>query len=251
MQQKIKVLIADPCGDYRRLVTQQINRAPDLELTGSTENGSEALRIALETKPDVLVCDIQLTHLGGISMIHCLQAQQVDVSAILVSNFRADSRCAEILALGIYCILLKPFNTETLLEVIRSVSGRGDEEPVHCKPALERAVTEILVETGIPPHLKGFRYLREAVVRTVSDTSHCWAMAKSCYPILARKFNTVPARVERAMRHAIEVSWEYSDRNTLRKLFGDTTSKHNKVPTNSEWIISIAECVTKQLEHTD
>ena len=247
MKQKVKVLIADPCADYRRFVTQQINDAPDLELVGDTENGHEALCIARETAPDVIVSDIQLTCLDGIGMIRRLRKQQVEAASILVSSFRADSISSEVLALGVYCVLLKPFNTETLMEVIRSVGKRG-EVSAHCESDLENAVTEVLYKTGMPPHMMGHRYLKEAIVRAVGDKTICRAMATLCYPMLARKFNTTSARMERAMRHAIEVSWEHSERDTLRKLFGDNAYKRDNAPTNSQWIEAIAKIVNHKLK---
>jgi len=250
MEQKIKVLIADPCADYRRLVTWHINDAPDLELVGDTGSGSEALQIIWETEPDVIVWDIQLAHLDGISMMHHLRKQQVDVSGVLVSSFRSNSLSAEVFALGVYCILLKPFNIETLLEIIRSVSGKA-EESAPCDPDLERTVTETLHKVSMPPHLKGYQYLRDAIAQMVMDQTICHAMMERCYSPLARKFNTVPARIERAIRHAIEISWKHSGGGVLRKLFGDTASKQDKTPTNCEWMVAVADYVVGQMEYVE
>ena len=247
MEQKVKVLIADPCAGYRRLVAWQINHAPDLELVGDTDNGHEALRIVREAMPNVVVSDIQLACLDGIGMIRQLREQQVEAVSILVSSFRTDNISEETAALGVYAVLLKPFNTETLMEVIRSVKGQV-ENPSHCAPGLECAVTEMLYKTGMPPHMKGHRYLREAIVQAVGDKTICRALTKLCYPMLARKFNTTPSRVERAMRHAIEVSWEGGNRDVLQDVF---VAKPGKTPTNSEWIATLANRVNKQIEDSD
>lgn len=247
MEQKVKVLIADPCAGYRRLVAWQINHAPDLELVGDTDNGHEALRIALETMPDVVVSDIQLACLDGIGMIRRLREQQVEAATILVFSFRADNISEETTALGVYAVLLKPFNTETLMEVIRSVKGQV-ENPSHRVPGLECAVTEMLYKIGMPPHMKGHGYLREAIVQAVGDKTICRALTKLCYPVLARKFNTTPSRVERAMRHAIEVSWEGGRRDVLQDV---SVAKPGKTPTNSEWIATFANRVSRQMDDKD
>jgi len=250
VEQKVKVLIADPCADYRRLVAWQINDASDLELVGDTGSGSDAIHIAQEAKPDVVVLDICLAHLDGISVMRSLRKQRIGIPCILVSSFQRNSVFAEAFALGARSILLKPFSAETLMESVRSVKT-PIEDCVRSPPGLEGAITKILAETGIPPHLKGYRYLKEAIVRTVSDRNICHAMTKLCYPLLARKFDTTSSRVERAMRHAIGLSWKCNDWNALRKLFGNAASKHDKTPTNSEWIATIADRVIEQLENTD
>ena len=250
MEQKMKVLIADPCAGYRRLVAWRIHAAPDLELAGATESGAEALLIAWDTNPDVIVLDVRLEHLDGISVMHRLREQQSAASCIMVSSSYADNVFLKAAALGVRSILLKPFSTETLMENIRSM--KNPVEDCACRtPGLEKIVTETLNETGIPPYMKGHRYLREAIIRTVGDGTVCRAMTELCYPALAKQFNTTPSSVERAMRHAIEATWEYCDRDSLWKIFGDTAPIRDKTPTNREWIATLANHVTKQMDDKD
>ncbi|MCL2827429.1 MAG: sporulation transcription factor Spo0A [Oscillospiraceae bacterium] len=253
MERKVKVLIADPSDEYRGMVARQFQDELDLELVGSTSDGREVLRIAQERKPDVIVLDILLTGLDGLDVIRHLRDTGVKASYIMVSSFYKDSVVSEAATMGVSYFMLKPFNVETLLEKVRSVTAQGagwasgvSQSTPHRGQSLESVVTEVIHEIGVPAHIKGYQYLREAIILTVNDMEVINAVTKVLYPEVARKFSTTPSRVERAIRHAIEVAWDRGDLEILQKFFGYTVSNIKGKPTNSEFIAMIADRLSLQ-----
>ena len=253
MDKKIKVLLADPSDDYRGMVSTQFQNELDLELIGSTADGLQVLRLAQEKRPDVIVLDILLANLDGIDVMRRLGEMGVNTSYIVASSFYRDSVISEAAAVGASYFMLKPFNAGTLMEKIRGVSGKTGLKtgPVHEIPSrqeqsLESIVTEVIHEIGVPAHIKGYKYLREAIILTVKDMEVINAVTKILYPEVAKKFNTTPSRVERAIRHAIEVAWDRGDLEVLQKFFGYTVSNIKGKPTNSEFIAMIADRLSLQ-----
>jgi len=254
METKIKVLVADPSDDYRNMVASQFRDELDLELVGSTADGLEALRLAKEKRPDVIILEILLANLDGMDVLRRLGESQGKAACIMVSSFYRDSVISEAAGLGASYFMLKPFNVGTLMEKIRNVSGRTSREVVPSGTAisprqeqsLETVVTEVIHEIGVPAHIKGYKYLREAIMLTVRDMEIINAVTKVLYPAVAGKFNTTPSRVERAIRHAIEVAWDRGDLEVLQKFFGYTVSNIKGKPTNSEFIAMIADRLSLQ-----
>ena len=255
MDTKIKVLVADPSDDYRGIVAGQLKKELDLELVGSTGDGLEVLRLAREKRPDVIISDILLANLDGMDVMRRLGEMGVKTPCIMVSSFHRDSIVAEAASLGASYFMLKPFNLGTLMEKVRSVSGKVVREPyalalsqmpVRQEQSLETVVTEVIHEIGVPAHIKGYKYLREAIILTVCDMEIINAVTKVLYPEVAKKFNTTPSRVERAIRHAIEVAWDRGDLEVLQKFFGYTVSNIKGKPTNSEFIAMIADRLNLQ-----
>jgi len=258
MDTKIKVLVADPSDDYRGMVSRQLGSEPDLELVGSTGDGAEALRLAQERRPDVIILDILLSNLDGMDVVRRLGEAGSKASSIMVSSFYRDSVIAEAGGLGVSYFMLKPFNLGTLMEKVRGVSARAVQQPgalpqvpARQEQSLEHIVTEVIHEIGVPAHIKGYKYLREAIIRTVCDMEIINAVTKVLYPEVAKKFNTTPSRVERAIRHAIEVAWDRGDLEVLQKYFGYTVSNIKGKPTNSEFIAMIADRLSLQRKNAE
>ena len=256
MDTKIKVLVADPSDDYRAMVTGQLKTEPDTELVGSTGDGLEALRLAQECRPDVVILDILLANLDGMDVMRRLGEKGVRTACIMVSSFHRDSIVAEAAGLGVSYFMLKPFNLGTLMEKVRQVSGKSVQSfgavtqiPARQEQSLEGVVTEVIHEIGVPAHIKGYKYLREAIMLTVCDMEIINAVTKVLYPEVAKRFSTTPSRVERAIRHAIEVAWDRGDLEVLQKFFGYTVSNIKGKPTNSEFIAMIADRLSLQRKH--
>ena len=254
METKMRVLIADPGEDYRRLLAEVIDAEGDMEVVGSTGDGAEALALVRSLQPDLLLMDLVLPNLDGLSLLEKLQ-QTEDMPAVLVAsgffNDRAVSSCSR---LGIHYFLPKPCDIPALLSHMRQVvtdsrnitpisQGLSLSAPVR-EPSLEAVVTEVIHEIGVPAHIKGYQYLREAIILTVHDMDAINAVTKVLYPAVAKKFSTTPSRVERAIRHAIEVAWDRGDLETLQKYFGYTVNSIKGKPTNSEFIAMIADSLT-------
>ena len=222
-----------------------------MEIVGAAADGAEALALLEREKPDVLLLDLVLPRVDGMEVLRRMGETGASPVTMIVSAFynqRMISRCAE---LGAYYFIPKPCDVAALTEQIRR-SIR--DEPLLRLPAvtetrpgepdLETTVTEVIHEIGVPAHIKGYQYLREAIILTIGDMEVINAVTKVLYPAVAKKYGTTPSRVERAIRHAIEVAWDRGDLETLQKFFGYTVSNIKGKPTNSEFIAMIADCLS-------
>lgn len=251
MVTKTRILIADSNEDFRKLMTQLINDEEDMEVIGQAEDGMEALTLSAETKPDVLVTELVLTKLDGMSVVQRMPETGAAPRVIVVSGFWNDRVVSECSELGVSYFIPKPFDPSALLQRIRLTRAASQPQPVRPsspaarpEPSLEAVVTDIIHEIGVPAHIKGYQYLREAIILTINDMDVINSVTKVLYPAVAKKFGTTPSRVERAIRHAIEVAWDRGDLETLQKFFGYTVSNIKGKPTNSEFIAMIADCLS-------
>ena len=251
MEGKLKVFIADGNEEFRLAMAEIIENEGDMEVAGAAGNGAEALELIGKLKPDVLLTDIVLQNIDGIELLRRLPETGVNLGTIVVSGFvneRVVSQCSK---LGAYYFMPKPCDTPVLLARIREVNGFSHNAvnmltvssapAVKQEPSLEAVVTDIIHEIGVPAHIKGYQYLREAIILTVENMDIINSVTKVLYPEVAHKFSTTPSRVERAIRHAIEVAWDRGDIETLQRFFGYTVSNIKGKPTNSEFIAMIAD----------
>ena len=253
METKIRILIADANPDFSSLVSDLISEEGDMEVVGSADNGADALALTGELKPDVLLLDLVLSKLDGLELLRRLGDGEQKPHVIVLSGFVNSKVVGECSALGADYFISKPCDPSALLIRIRQLCGAGQSESAlpgyelsasRCSPAdagLESVVTDIIHEIGVPAHIKGYQYLREAIILTIRDMDMINAVTKVLYPEVARKFATTPSRVERAIRHAIEVAWDRGDIEVLQKFFGYTVSNIKGKPTNSEFIAMIAD----------
>ena len=244
METKTRILIADTNEDFRRLMTEVIRNEEDMELVGCVTDGVDALALTAEHRPDVLMLDLILAKLDGLEVLRRLPDTGSGTKALVVSGFFNDKIVSECAMLGASYFVTKPCDIITLLDRIRQI--RAESCPVQASPRqgdaeLESEVTEIIHEIGVPAHIKGYQYLREAIILTINDMDIINAVTKVLYPEVAKKFNTTPSRVERAIRHAIEVAWDRGDIEVLQRFFGYTVSNIKGKPTNSEFIAMIAD----------
>lgn len=251
--EKIKVLIADPGEDFRSLLEAKLSAEEDIEVVGTASDGVKALELIAKLRPDVLLLDIVLPQLDGLGVMQRLPEAGASPAVLVVSAFCTDqlvSKCAD---LGAHYFIPKPCDIQALsIRIRQSVSGARDMVPAAAPASaalkqaqnLEAVVTDIIHEIGVPAHIKGYQYLREAIILTINDMDVINAVTKVLYPAVAKKFGTTPSRVERAIRHAIEVAWDRGDLETLQKFFGYTVSNIKGKPTNSEFIAMIADCLS-------
>ncbi len=248
METKTRVLIADIDEDFRRLLADILSQEEDMECIGGTDNGVDALAITAEQKPDVIVMDLVLLKLDGIEVLSRLPEACADTKAIVVTNLYRGEIVRQCTSLGAAYFMPEPCDVNLLLDRVRQISSFHQEMPA-VQPRtndanLEALVTEIIHEIGVPAHIKGYQYLREAIILTINDMDIINAVTKVLYPEVAKKFGTTPSRVERAIRHAIEVAWDRGDIEVLQKFFGYTVSNIKGKPTNSEFIAMIADCLS-------
>ena len=257
METKIRILLADANPEFAALLADTLAAERDMELIGAAADGPEALNQLRSLKPDLLLLDLVLPKLDGLEVLRRLPETGCKCPVIVLSGFMNSQVVADCAALGAAYFMPKPCDTAALLERVRQIGGAGSEdaalEGIDCRPAaqaqrleadLEALVTEIIHEIGVPAHIKGYQYLREAIILTIKDMDIINAVTKVLYPEVAKRFSTTPSRVERAIRHAIEVAWDRGDIEVLQKYFGYTVSNIKGKPTNSEFIAMIADSLT-------
>ena len=248
MEGRIRVLAADGNEEFRRTLVQTLSMQEDMECVGEATDGPGALEKCREGNVDVLVMELVLPRLDGLGLLRRLQELEDSPTVLVVTGFVTAQVVRESAEQGAAYFLSKPCDMDELLLHIRQLSRKRSstvrrlpEEPDEDSAELESRITEILHEIGVPAHIKGYQYLREAIMLTVEDMDVINAVTKVLYPEVARKFGTTPSRVERAIRHAIEVAWDRGDVETLQRFFGYTVSGIKGKPTNSVFIAMIAD----------
>lgn len=254
MEAKIRILVADANEDYRFTLGKAIESDSRFELVGSAADGIEALALIAENQPGVVLMDIVLAKLDGIGVLRKLPETGADAKIIIVSGFFNDEIVSECSALGVNYFVPKPCELSALLDraagaasgpqLVSGADAFGSAAYSRREQNLEAVVTDVIHEIGVPAHIKGYQYLREAIILTINDMDVINAVTKVLYPEVAKKFGTTPSRVERAIRHAIEVAWDRGDLETLQRFFGYTVSNVKGKPTNSEFIAMIADCLS-------
>ncbi|MBQ9980032.1 MAG: sporulation transcription factor Spo0A [Oscillospiraceae bacterium] len=253
MENKIKVLMADISEELTGPVASALSSAPDIEFLGIVSDGGTAKERVLAEKPDILLLDLVLGGMDGLWLMNSLNGEITSGKPqyFVLSSFVNERTTAQAAALGAYDFAIKPTDPDTLLEkmrgCIRTVRAETGFRSAFGSKSIQARVTEVIHEIGVPAHIKGYQYLREAIICAIEDMEVINAITKVLYPKVAKTFNTTPSRVERAIRHAIEVAWDRGDIETLQKYFGYTVSNSKGKPTNSEFIALISDRLLLQM----
>lgn len=254
--EKIRVCLTDDNHELVKLVEEYLGEMDDIEVVGTAYNGQDCLQLIKETSPDVLILDIIMPHLDGLGVLE--QIRQSDEypspNVIMLTAFGQEDVTKKAVALGASYFVLKPFDMESLVNNIRQVYGkttpvfkvnRPNQSGFTSAPKkhknLDASITSIIHEIGVPAHIKGYMYLREAISMVYNDIELLGSITKVLYPDIAKKFKTTSSRVERAIRHAIEVAWSRGNIDSISSLFGYTVSMSKAKPTNSEFIAMVAD----------
>ena len=245
-----RILVADDNREFCDLLAQYIQSQPDFRLVGTAQNGRQVLELAQSESPDVIVLDIIMPHLDGLGVLEQLNALglQRRPKVIMLTAFGQESIAQRVVALGADYYILKPFDLAVLAKRIRQIaSGQPVRPPQQEARSLDVEVTEVLHEIGIPAHIKGYLYLREAICLVVGRVELLGGVTKELYPTIAKRYQTTPSRVERAIRHAIEVAWNRGNVDVIHSLFGHTINSDRGKPTNSEFIAMVADKLRMEL----
>ena len=263
---KISVLIADDNKEFCSILNDYLLNQRDIIVTGIAKDGREALDQIVAKKPDLVILDIIMPHLDGLGVLEKLNTMNLEKTPriIILSAVGQDKITQQAITLGADYYTVKPFDMEVFTKRIREMfnstpvqsekiaTGRVSfptqtpafssltQEP-KSPVDLETEITNIIHEIGVPAHIKGYMYLREAITMVVNDMELLSAVTKELYPSIAKKYNTTASRVERAIRHAIEVAWGRGQIEAINKLFGYTVHNDKGKPTNSEFIAIIAD----------
>lgn len=251
MEYSTKILIADESPAARTLLREGLLREGYRQVEEAS-NGEDAFILINRIHPQVVILDVWLSKLDGIGILrNCKNlnwGQDKKPIFIMVSSVANQNLFIQANEAGADLCLLKPVSVESVCEHIRSLlSGKPQEIAVAAMqsaektPDIESQVTQIIHQIGVPAHIKGYQYLRTAILLTVNDSDIINSVTKVLYPSVAKKYATTTSRVERAIRHAIEVAWDRGDVDTLNSYFGYTIQNNRGKPTNSEFIAMIAD----------
>lgn len=248
--EKIKVLVVDDDEKYAKQLVEFIRTQDDLEAVGYALDGEEACAMAEETEPDAMVLDIILPKLDGIGVLRRIATSGGDTDMkVMVNSATSLSGLYDMASrYGASYFMIKPQSDSGVCDAIRDMCGM---ERVHRAEAvkgikgeeydLETIVTEYIHELGVPAHIKGYHYLRTAIMMVVKDVDLLNYITKELYPEIAKAYQTTSSRVERAIRHSIEVAWTRGKPQTMNEVFGYTINTGKGKPTNSEFIAMIAD----------
>ena len=255
LENEIRILIADSSPEFRSILKDSIGMENGMTVVGETSNGLEVQTLVEKKNPDILLMDVVLSGLDGLGVLKQLSQKRADKkpAVIILSYFLNEHTISEASDLGAKYFMLKPFDMTSLIEKIRGFCVSSKPNAIEKgrlvrNVNLETMVTNIIHEIGVPAHIKGYLYLREAIILAVKDMEIINAVTKVLYPTIAKTFNTTASRVEGAIRHAIEVAWDRGDIETLQSFFGYTVSNTKGKPTNSEFVAMIADRLQLQLK---
>ncbi len=264
LAKKIQVVIADDNREFGDILCEYLNNQDDIEVVGVARDGLEAYELITTRMPDIAVLDIIMPHLDGLGVLEKINSTQLPRRPlfIILSAVGQDKITQRALALGAEYYVVKPFDMDVLVSRIRQLKDinqgviiksdyASDIRPIHhvsTPKNVEAEVTSIMHEIGVPAHIKGYQYLRDAIMMVIKDLDVINSITKQLYPTIAREYNTTPSRVERAIRHAIEVAWSRGQIDTIDSLFGYTVSLGKGKPTNSEFIAMVADKLRLELK---
>ena len=253
---QIRVLITDDNDEIRAALREHLEAQDDITVVGECRNGVEALQFLQENSVDVMLLDIIMPQMDGYGVLE--QLQRVSPGSrpqvIVVTALGRDDFIARAIRLGVQYYMVKPVELRVLCERIRDAARQGNQQfedvalPVASVRTLDDKLSNIFLNLGIPAHIKGYQFLREAIKLVIEDPDRINRITKELYPAIARRFNTSSSKVERAIRHAIEVAWSRGRIDTLNRAFGCRVALPDEKPTNGEFIALVADKLS--MEHS-
>lgn len=248
MNDQMKVIVADDNADFCELLRQHLTEKENIQVVGTASDGFELIAMTSEKQPDVIITDALLPRKDGLAAIRAIDQLQLKKrpAFFVVSSFSSDSMVNEAMNMAVSYFTVKPCDLQDLAARVSQhnvVEGKfaPPQKAIDKDLDIEMRVTQIIHDIGVPAHIKGYQYLRESIIMTVNDMEIINAITKVLYPTVAKRYKTTSSRVERAIRHAIEVAWDRGNVETLNSFFGYTVSNVKGKPTNSEFISMIAD----------
>ena len=257
MNNKLKIMVVDDNKEFVKILATYINGESDMEVICSAHDGLEVANMLSEYNPDVLLLDIIMPEKDGLAVLEDINGKLDNKPlVVMMSAIGQEKITQKALSLGAMYYVVKPFDLATLTERLRELvginsnsvfeKGRGEysfkpQTKSKKMAPIEVRVTNLIHDVGVPAHIKGYQYLREAIIMSVQNEEVINAVTKTLYPSLAKVFKTTPSRVERAIRHAIEVAWNRGQIEVHDKIFGYTVNSNKGKPTNSEFIAMLAD----------
>ena len=251
MDRQIRILLADSNEEFCGQLKRTLEENERFKVVGAAADGERACELLQSCHPDILALDLMLPKVDGIAVLKRARELEHAPAALVMTGFMTEYIGAMAAELGVQYFMSKPCDAQAVTARIEEIAAGREKVPARRSEAnIEALVTSVIHEIGVPAHIKGYQYLREAIMIAVHDMDVINAITKVLYPQVARTFSTTPSRVERAIRHAIEVAWDRGDIETLQRFFGYTVSNAKGKPTNSEFIALIADRLQLQLKNT-
>jgi two-component system response regulator (stage 0 sporulation protein A) len=259
----LKCAIADDNERMLKLLGAIVSGEDEFEVVGMARDGEQIYHIIKEKNPDVVLMDVVMPKLDGLAVLKKV-SEDASITKrpafVMISAIGQEKITEEAFDYGADYFIMKPFDNEMVLSRIRHVRDaktERDKKKINAYEKseeqgggnLEQIVTDMIHEVGVPAHIKGYQYLREAIIMSVNDMDMLNSITKVLYPTIAKRFDTTSSRVERAIRHAIEVAWSRGKMDTIDELFGYTVSHGKGKPTNSEFIALITDKIRLQMKH--
>lgn len=259
MNNKVRVVVADDNKEFCRTMRDYFAACEDIELIGVAYDGKEAYEMVVQTKPDVLLTDVVMPNLDGLGLLSKINSMSEPVkkpNAIVISAIGNDKIIRSAMNLGAKYYIIKPADLSVIADRVREFkesmsmfkSVKMPDKQQGGSFDLEMGVTAIIQKIGVPAHIKGYQYMRDAIIMVIKDMDAINSVTKILYPTVAKKYNTTSSRVERAIRHAIEVAWDRGDPEVLDEMFGYTILSSKGKPTNSEFIAMISDKLRLELK---
>lgn len=255
----LSVAIADDNERMVEILDSIVKKDNDIRIVGKANNGEDVYHMIKEKEPDVVLLDLIMPKLDGLSVMERINQDQTikkHPKFIVISAIGQEGITEDAFNLGAHYYIMKPFDNEMVLNRVRSIKNYADSGKVkippnpcieqNCLENLENDVTDMIHEVGVPAHIKGYQYLRDAIIMVIREPEMLNSITKILYPTIAKRNQTTPSRVERAIRHAIEVAWSRGNMDIINSLFSYTVSTGKGKPTNSEFIALIADKIRLQ-----
>lgn len=244
---KIKIAIADDNRELVKLMSDYLSSQSNMEVVAVAYNGKTCIEMLKQHEVDVLVLDIIMPYLDGIAVLDAIKEDGGlrDIDVIMLSAFGQESIMSQAAEYGASYFIMKPFETERLAVQISHIMHKREnvDNPKNEAAAKDEAITHIIKEIGVPPHINGYLFLKEAVSLVLENPDILNRVTKELYPGIAKHFDSTPQRVERSIRHAIEVVWSRKETQHISKLFGYSEEHLQSKPTNSQFIAMVADSI--------
>ena len=250
----VRVVVADDNTQLREMVASFLSQQGGIEIVGTAGDGCEALELIQQKEPDVLICDMIMPKMDGYAMLERLASMKLErrPGVIALTALGRDDFVTRAVNLGVNYYMIKPFDYMMLTQRVYEAAGKCERADAigmriysevrnSMGDSLEEQIANLFLTVGIPAHIKGYQYLREAVKMVMENPERINRITKELYPGIAHRFGTTSSKVERAIRHAIEVAWSRGKIETIHTLFGYTVNGGKGKPTNSEFIALIAD----------
>lgn len=242
---KVKLLMIDDNAQLIEAVSEYFKDNDEIEVTYKAYDGKEGIDVIEKERDnfDLIILDLIMPNKDGLYVLQQMKDRNINKNVIVATSYNATEVIREVSEYGVNYYILKPFDLEDLEKRILDVSHREyDRKSIDINHNnLQVSITKVLHELGIPSHIKGYQYIREGIGILYERPETIGGITKELYPELANKFDTTVSRVERAIRHAIEVSWNRGSWDLMEEIFGHSVDIDKAKPTNSEFIVTIAD----------